>query len=79
LAAGPDVWEVIGALRDQQVVGAAAVEAVAEFANLTVVQVRAAVRYYADYADEIDERIRRNREAADEEEARWQREQRAIA
>ena len=52
-------------LRSGGLEGEDAVRAVAEWANLTPAQVRAAVRYYAEYRDEIDQRIRRNIEEAD--------------
>jgi ribosome maturation protein Sdo1 len=70
---------VIGALRDQEVRGDEAVRAVADLADLTVEQVRIAIRYTADHIDEIDERIRQNQELADESEQRWRREQHVIA
>lgn len=79
LAGGPDVWQLIGAIRDQEVRGDRAVQAVADLADLTVEQVRTAIRYYADHGGEIDERIRRNQEIADESEERWRREQHVIA
>lgn len=79
LAAGPDVWEVIAAIRASALEGDAAVEAAAQWGGLTPIQVRAAVRYYADYPDEIDGRIRRNVEEADAAEERWRREQNALA
>src|SRR5438876_1467940 len=65
LAAGPDVWEVISALRSTGVDGDEAVQATAEWSGLTVRQVRDAVGYYSEYPAEIDERIRRNEEEAD--------------
>lgn len=79
LAGGPDIWQVIGAVRDQDVRGERAIQAVADLANLTVEQVRTAIRYYADHGAEIDERIRQNQEFADEAEARRQREQHVLA
>jgi hypothetical protein len=79
LAAGPDVWQVIVMLRASERTGEDAIAAVAEFANLTVDQVRNALRYYADFPDEVDERIRRNEEVAREAEAQWFREQNAVA
>jgi hypothetical protein len=71
LAAGPDVWEAISALRSTGLDGDEAVEATAEWSGLTVRQVRDAVGYYSDYPAEIDERIRRNMEEADAAERRW--------
>lgn len=79
LTAGPDVWEVIGVLQASEHSGEAAVVATAEWATLTVDQVRTAIRYYADFPDEVDERIRRNVDDADEAEARWRREQLVTA
>jgi len=79
LAGGPDVWEVIVAIRHSGHEGEAALEAVAGSGNLTAIQVRAAVRYYAEYPAEVDERIRRHVEEADAAEERWRREQNALA
>ncbi len=79
LAAGPDVWEVVETLQSAEVKGEAAIAATAEWGALTPAQVRAAVRYYGDYPDEIDARIRENRELADRELAAWQRAQDALA
>lgn len=78
LAAGPDVWEVIAAMKDGAKRGKQAIQATAELLNLTVLQVRTAVRYYSEYPEEIDERIRRNVEGADAAEAAWRREQAAL-
>ena len=79
LAAGPDVWEVIAAIRSSGVTGDTALETAAEQGGLTVRQVRTAVGYYAEYREEIDERLRRNVEEADAAEAQWRREQNALA
>ena len=79
LAGGPDVWEVMSAIRASGLSGDAAVEAAAEWGSLTVGQVRTAVRYYSEYPEEIDDRIRRNVEEADAAEAAWRREQSALA
>lgn len=78
LAAGPDVWEVIAAMKDGAKRGEQAIQATAELLNLTVLQVRTAVRYYSEHPEEIDERIRRNVEGADAAEAAWRREQAAL-
>ncbi len=79
LAGGPDVWEVIETLHGTGLRGEKAVAATAEWGNLTSVQVRAAVRYYADYRDEVDERILLNRQEAERQHAAWERAQRALA
>lgn len=75
LAAGPDVWEVVSALRGTELDGNHAIEATAEWSGLTARQVRDAVGYYNEYPNEIDDRIRRNKDEADAEERRWRREQ----
>jgi uncharacterized protein (DUF433 family) len=79
LAGGPDVWEVIAAIRAGGLAGEDAIEAAAEWGNLTAEQVRAAVRYYGEFRDEIDERVRRNVEEAEAAEEAWRREQNALA
>jgi hypothetical protein len=71
LPAGPDVWEVISALRSTGLDGDEAIEATAKWAGLTVQQVRDAVGYFSEYPSEIEERIRRNEEGADAAERRW--------
>jgi uncharacterized protein (DUF433 family) len=60
LVGGPDVWEVIETLHGTGKTGEDAIAATAEWGSLTIVQVRDAIRYYADHRDEVDERIRRN-------------------
>lgn len=79
LAQGPDVWEVVAAIRASGLEGNAAIEAAAEWGALGAAQVRAAVGYYAEYKEEIDEPIRRNIEEADAAEQQWRREQAALA
>lgn len=79
LAGGPDVWEIMQTVKTGKARGDAAVAATANLLNLTEPQVRIAVRYYAAYPDEINERIRRNVEEADAAEAAWKREQAALA
>jgi uncharacterized protein (DUF433 family) len=46
--------------------------------DLTELQVRAAVSYYADFSDEIDADIERDFADADEQRVRWEREQSVI-
>jgi hypothetical protein len=79
LAGGPDIWQVMSAIRASGLSGDAAVQAAADWGSLSVGQVRTAVRYYSEYPDDIDERIRRNVEEADAAEAAWRREQNALA
>jgi hypothetical protein len=79
LAAGPDVWEVVSTMRGTGSKGEEAVVSIAEILNLTAQQVRIAIRYYSEYPEEVDERIRRNVEEAEAAEAAWRREQAALA
>lgn len=79
LAGGPDIWEVMATLKGGEVRGDGAIAATAEQLELTELQVRSAVSYYGAYPEEIDERVRRNIDEADEAEAAWRREQAALA
>jgi hypothetical protein len=79
LAAGPDVWEIIGVLKGAPKRGDAAILYTADHLNLTPTQVRSAVSYYAAYPAEIDEWIARNDEEGEAAEAMWRREQAALA
>jgi uncharacterized protein (DUF433 family) len=54
------------------------VEAAAGYLSLPVGLVQAAIGYYADYQDEVDEEIRASAELAGELEATWRRQQAAI-
>ena len=80
LVAGPDVWEVVAAVRGA---GAKderrAVAAAAEELSLSPTQVRLAVDYYGAYADEIDAQIAENQRAATEALAAFQARQRLLA
>ena len=75
LIGGPDVWEVVGALRGADVGDADRLASIGERTGLTADQMGAALRYYADYTDEIGDWIRRVEEEAERAEARWRREQ----
>lgn len=80
LVAGPDVDEVIRALRAVQAEGADDVVATTtEVTGLSEAQVRAAVAYYADHRAEVDDRIAANDHAAEEGEAAWRRQQEILA
>ncbi len=79
LAGGPDVWEVIETLQDTGLKGEAAVAATAEWGALSLSQVHTAVRYYADFQAEVEERISHNREEADRQQAISQRAQEVLA
>jgi len=74
LRRGPDVWEVVSTLR----VNDGSIGATAEILDLPEREVRIAIAYYGDHAEEIDEWISANEEEARQAEAAWRR-QRAIA
>jgi hypothetical protein len=78
LPGGPDVWEVMATLKGGEARGQEAIISTADLLDLTDAQVRAAVRYYAAFTDEIDRRIALNTEDVDEAEAAWRREQAAL-
>jgi hypothetical protein len=79
LAGGPDVWEIIETLKGTGLAGEQAVAATAEWGALTHAQVHAAVRYYADFHDEVDGRIEFNRQEAERQRAAWVRAREALA
>jgi len=78
LAGGPDVWEVIETLHGTGLAGEAAITAAAEWGNLTLAQVRLAVRYYGDFGEEIDKRIEFNRREAERQHAAFERARKAL-
>ncbi len=76
LSSGPDVWEVVAALNairadEPGLDGDALIRELATVTGLSPEQVRIAVRYYAAYPDEIDERIANNAEIGAREERLW--------
>jgi uncharacterized protein (DUF433 family) len=79
LANGPDVWEVIETLKGTELSGEEAISATATWGALTHAQVRAAVRYYADFRDEVDERIAHNNDEAERQRTAWERVRDALA
>ena len=79
LAAGPDVWEVVGLLRGLQGSVEERVAAAAAQLGLTETQVRATSRYYAEFTDEIDAQIAHNDDIADRELATWENERRLLS
>jgi hypothetical protein len=79
LAGGPDVWEVIETLRGSGLADEQAIAATAEWGALSHAQVRTAVRYYADFHEEVDERILLNSQEAERQRAAWQRGREALA
>ncbi|WP_406313710.1 hypothetical protein OHA77_35835 [Streptosporangium sp. NBC_01639] len=84
VAGGPDVWEVIRAIKATRAAepDATADEIVAmtaEYSGLPANQIRTAIRYWSDYPDEIDTQITAADDAAQKAEERWRREQGLLA
>jgi uncharacterized protein (DUF433 family) len=69
-----DVWQVIETVQQE----GGDVAAAAEYLTVSPGLVGAAVGYYADYRDEVDEWIARNTAMAEEAEATWRRRQAAL-
>ncbi len=65
LAGGPDVREVVATLKGTGLAGEQAGIVTAEWGALTHALVHAAVRYHADFRDEVDERIAHNSQEAE--------------
>ncbi len=78
LPSGPDIWQVIQLLDSSPKHGDSAVTETAEFMDLSEVQVRTAVRYYASFPEDIDQRIKENTEGSKAAEVVWQREQEIL-
>ena len=82
LAGGPDIWEVARLFqRERRRVeepGEEQLRGMGNLMGLSLEQVRSALRYYADYPNEIDEWIRRVDEGAISAEAAWHREQQLL-
>lgn len=78
MAGGPDVWEVVRACLGDDTDSPLTPAAVAEQMGLTADQVGVALRYYAEFRDEIDAWIVMVDEEAERAEAAWRREQGLI-
>jgi hypothetical protein len=75
---GPDVWEVIVAARSAPERGEARIEALAERIGVPPDKVRVALRYYAEYPDEVDRHIALVEEEAARLEQALERERRLL-
>jgi hypothetical protein len=83
LVGGPDVWEVIGAVRSVRTAepgqtGDAVLGLVAETSGVPVAMVRAAVAYWGDYPEEVDAFLERARAEAVQARIRWERERELL-
>jgi hypothetical protein len=75
---GPDVWEVIAAARSAPERGEELVRVLAERIGVPVEKIRIAVRYYAEYSDEVDRFIAANEEEAEQLERALENERRLL-
>jgi uncharacterized protein (DUF433 family) len=75
LGTGLDVWEVIATVRDNENDLAEA----ASYLGIPLGLVEAAVNYYGEYRDEIDEQIADNEAEYERGHAAWEAGQRALA
>ena len=72
LAMGPDVWEVVTYVKESEERGALAIDAAAEALCLPAARVRAALDYYSNYREEIEEEVAEALNASRTAEAAWQ-------
>jgi hypothetical protein len=76
---GPDVWEVVAAILGSNTPPGQREARVADLLGLSHAQVSAAMAYYAEFTDEIDQRIADNQAEADRQLALWEQKQRLLA
>jgi len=76
---GPDVWELVNAVRSAPEKGEIMVSALAERLGISESKIRTAIRYYAEYPQEIDEWIAANEAEADRLETSLVRERELLA
>jgi hypothetical protein len=84
LVGGPDVWEVVRAVKSARGTEPGLAEddllaLIAENTGILVRLIRAAVRYWASYPDEIDAEIAAAEAAEDTAEDAWRRERQLLA
>jgi len=75
---GPDVWELIKYFREIEDRGQVAIDRAVEELSLSESQVRAALDYYAEYADEIDADITERDQYAEAAYQAWLRQQELL-
>jgi hypothetical protein len=83
LVGGPDVWEVVGALRsvreaEPELAGDEVLALVAETAGVPMPFLRAALAYWGDYPEEVDAFLDRARAEAAQAQAGWERQQELL-
>ena len=80
---GPDVWEIIGAVRsvreaEPELTGDEVLAAVAETAGVPVPFLRAALAYWGEYPEEVNAFLDRARTEAGQAQAAWERQQELL-
>ena len=83
LVGGPDVWEVIGAVRsvrdaDPTLAADEVLVVVAETTGVPMPFLRAALAYWGDYPGEVDAFVDRARAEAAQAHASWERQQQLL-
>lgn len=83
LVGGPDVWEVVAALdalreEDPELADGLLVAELAAVTGLVPSAVAIALRYYAAYPNEVDERVAINKDVAEREEQLWTAQQNLL-
>jgi hypothetical protein len=80
---GPDVWEIIGAVRsvrtaEPELAGDEALAVVAETSGVPTPFLRAALAYWGDYPEEVDAFLDRARAEAVQAQTAWERQQELL-
>lgn len=75
---GPDVWEIIAAVRSAPERGGVLVAALAKRIGVSTENIRLATRYYSEYPDEIDRHIAMVEREGEEFERSLERERRLL-
>jgi hypothetical protein len=78
LAGGPDVADVVGAIVGGNVAVSKRRARAADLMGLSLVQVDAAMAYYAEFTEEIDAELVARAEVAEYEEALWRRQRELL-
>ena len=83
LVGGPDVWEIVGAIRsvreaEPALAGDEVLAVVAETAGVPMPFVRAALAYWGDYPEEVDAFLDRARAEAAQAQAAWERQRELL-
>ncbi len=83
LVGGPDVWEVIGAVRsvrdsEPELAGEEVLAVVVETSGVPMPFLRAALAYWGDFPEEVDAFLDRARAEATQARASWERQQELL-